>query len=395
MVAAAGSAERIELLDAIRGFALFGILLANIHYWSGWIFMEEKQQLLLAGPEHVQAATFVHKLLIDGKFYSIFSLLFGIGFTLQLERLSKQGAAGLRIYLRRVLVLLAIGIIHVTLIWDGDILTLYALLGLLLPLFFRWSDRALAAGSLTLLLLPLAAVPLFSLLGWAPHDFFYDLGKYLADRLGGNSGDPIGWLRREDAQGYISWVLAGWPYAIGTRLEGWRIPKVLGLMLLGILVGRKIVAGDILRDRRLLWRIFSLGLLVGLPLNIVYATDPSLQQHDVVAVIGTVPLALSYVVAFALAWPRARRGLHILSPAGRMALTNYLSHSLLGIMIFYGVGFGLVGHVGPFEAYGIALAIFAAQLVVSRWWLSHFQQGPMERLWRIATYGSRSRPASD
>lgn len=383
----AAATERIELLDGLRGFAVLGILLANILYWSGWIFMEEKQHLALAGRETVEAHRFLHALLIDGKFYTIFSLLFGIGFSLQLDRLDRRGADGVRIYLRRVLVLLCFGLIHVTLIWDGDILTLYALLGLLLPLFRKWSDRALAIAALTLLLLPLAGAPLFKALGWAPHQYFYDLAPRLAERLGGTPRDLIAWLRREDIQGYASWVLSGWPYAIGTRLEGWRIPKVLGIMLLGMLLGRRLAAPGLLEDRRLLWWTVVAGLLIGLPFSYFYARDAALHQDSAAAVIGTAPLAFAYAAAFALAWARARAFLRWFVPVGRMALTNYLTHSLLGIVIFYGIGFGLVGTVTPFQVYGIAAAIFAAQAAFSRWWLARCQQGPVEQLWRFATYG--------
>jgi uncharacterized protein len=386
--------DRFDLVDALRGFALFGILLANILYWSGWLFMDEPQKLVLASPQAIRWEHFLHNLLIDGKFYTIFSLLFGLGFALQLERLASRGANGVRIYLRRVSILLVIGLLHVTLIWDGDILTLYALLGFVLVLMRGWSSRALTVGAVVLLLLPLAGVPLFDRLGWAPHDYFYQMAERLAVALHGSNEDGVAWLKRGDSWSYISWVLSGWPYAIATRLEGWRIPKVLGIMMLGMVLGRRLTAGTLLEDRRLFWLILVLGLLVGVPFSYAYARGPGLGQDSVAAIVGTAPLAFAYAAAFVLAWPYARRVFGILAAPGRMALTNYLSHSLLGIVIFYGVGFGLVGELGPVAIAAVAVAIFAAQTLISNMWLKRFDQGPMEALWRQLTYGGLRGPSS-
>jgi uncharacterized protein len=116
-----------------------------------------------------------------------------------------------------------------TLIWDGDILTLYALLGLLLPLFRRWSDRALLGAALGLMLLPLPGGPLFKALGWTPEAFFYGLTERMTMAIGAGAAitDPVGWVRG-GFDHYLAWSLTGWPFSIGLRLESWRIPKVLG-----------------------------------------------------------------------------------------------------------------------------------------------------------------------
>jgi uncharacterized protein len=143
--------ERIEILDGLRGFALFGILLANILIFSAWGFMPAEQRLALAGADAVRWQNFFHHVFVDGKFYTIFSLLFGVGFALQLRRLEKRGLDGIAIFQRRLLILLGIGLVHMVLVWDGDILTFYALIGLLLPLFRNWSERALLASAAVLI----------------------------------------------------------------------------------------------------------------------------------------------------------------------------------------------------------------------------------------------------
>lgn len=385
------TAGRIAFLDALRGFALLGIFLANILVFSGWALMTEEARVTLAGPEAVEWQQRLHKMLIDGKFYTLFSLLFGAGFALQLERLTRRGADGLRIYRRRVLVLLGIGLVHSWLIWDGDILTLYALMGLLLPLFYRLSDRALLAWSAILIVaVPIAGAAMVKALSWPADAGLMGLSDRIAISLGATDPkDGVGWLRREDFRGWLSWVVSGPFYAWGLKVMSWRIPKVLGIMVLGIWVGRRLAAGTLLGDRRLLWRVFWAGLIVGAPASIAYGLRPGDMQSDWTSLIGTVPLALAYAAGFALAWPHAQRLLGVFAPAGRMALTNYLLQSVICIAVFYGIGLGQVGYWGPFGFYSFAITVFTAQLLVSAWWLSTHDQGPMEALWRRWTYGSK------
>ncbi len=215
-------------------------------------------------------------------------------------------------------------------------------------------------------------------------------GDSIFNALGGTLDDPVSWLQRKGLYPFWVWTMGGWPYAIATRLESWRIPKLLGIMLIGMVAGRRLAAGTLLEDRKLLWRVFWGGLLVGAPLSILYAVLPDQGQTSAPSLYGTVPEALAYGAGFLLLWPHARRALGLLAPAGRMALTNYLMQSVLGIAIYYGIGFGLIGKVPPPGFYAIAIGIYAFQLAFSRWWLAGHDQGPMERLWRIGTYGRRT-----
>ena len=386
----ATAAERVLVLDALRGFALFGILLANILAWSGWSMATDAQRLAWAGADGVAWQYRFHHLLVDGKFYTLFSLLFGVGFALQLQRLGQAGQDGLRIYRRRVLVLLGIGLVHSFLVWDGDILTLYALLGLLLPAFHRWPARALVWSGLALVFaVPFAGQALFAALGWAPHKALFEFSDAIARAMGADPAPDqiIAWVQREDWRGWAAWVASGPWYSWGLRLEAWRIPKVLGIMLIGMAAGRRLAEGTLLPDRRLLWRVACVGLLVGVPASLVYAWRPGLGQADWPSMIGTLPLALAYAAGFVLAWPSASRWLGVFAAPGRMALTNYLAQSLVGIVVFYGIGFGLVGRLPLWAIYGVALLLFSVQIAASRWCLGRHAQGPMEAVWRRWTYG--------
>ena len=389
MTVATARAERIELLDALRGFALLGILFANMLYWSGWGAMTEEQRIAFAGSDAVTWQYRFHHLLIDGKFYTIFSLLFGTGFALQIARLSSRGVDGLRVYRRRVLILLGIGLVHSVLIWDGDILTLYALLGLVLPIFYQWRERSLLmAAAVLIFLVPVIGAWLFGRLGWEPHQHLFALSNSIAESMGADTSPDkaLAWLRRDDIAGWASWQLSGTPFSWALRVESWRIPKVFGIMLIGLVVGRRLAQGGLLQDRILLRRVLMAGLAIGVPASVVYALTPRLGQADWPSAIGTVPLALAYAAAFVLLWPRARPVLRHFVPVGRMALTNYLTHSVIGLIFFFGIGFGLAGTFRPLAFYGIALLIFTVQTLVSRWWLTGHDQGPMEAFWRRATY---------
>jgi uncharacterized protein len=123
------------------------------------------------------------------------------------------------------------------------------------------------------------------------------------------------------------------------------------------------------------------------PASLAYALMPSQGQTNWPSLLGTVPLAMAYAAAFVLAWPHASRWLGVFTAPGRMALTNYLSQSVINGLVFYGIGLGLAGRLPVWGIYGYAIALFAAQALFSRWWLSRHAQGPMEALWRRWTYG--------
>ena len=385
---ATAGGDRIEILDALRGFALCGILIANLPVFTGWYMMPPDRQAALAAPGAAVLYDQLIKFFVDGKFYTIFSLLFGIGFTLQLDRLEKRGAAGIAVFRRRMLVLLAIGFIHMTFVWQGDILTLYAALGLLLPLFRPWKESSLLALAVFLLAVPLALVPLCAWAGIDLGHWLEGIGLQITRDVGGPLLEsPIAYMESGDWNAFAAWQLSGLPFRIEHLLVTWRVPKVLGIMLLGMVLGRRLIAGTLLTDRKLLLRTLVFGLAIGIPTSLVFALDPMVYQEHWSSVLGTVPLALAYAAGFVLAWPKAKGALGIMAPVGRMALTNYLTHTLLGVLML-GVFFGIAGRLGPLQTTLVALPIIVFQIAFSRWWLARHAQGPMERLWRWGTYGA-------
>lgn len=388
--------QRTELLDALRGFALFGVVWSNYAVLSYWLFMPHDAQAALNGSFLDAPLEAFHSILIDGKFYSIFSMLFGIGFGFFLGK----GSDGLWRFYRRMFILLAIGWIHLRCLWAGDILFLYALLGLVLPLFRKLSDRALLSTAAALILSPIlidAAVvltdarfdPLAPVLRW--HEAREaELGSgtipsFLAAAHGG-------WKELMDATAH------GWSFRFVHLVEGNRPPKVLGLFLIGLWIARRRLFADVQANAVLLRRLCVIGFAVGLPSSVLmwwaeghvgYPPEPSSLLRAVSYAFGVVPLAIAYASGFGLLWSSdAWRGrLLVLAPMGRMALTNYLMQTFIALALFNGVTLGWGTRVSAWQFEALALAVFIVEVVWSRWWLARFRFGPFEWAWRSLTYG--------
>lgn len=389
LIAPADAADRYTEIDALRGFALFGILLANLPVWVGIPIAGERTPELM-GAITPQQFAIVFNGLLDGKFYTIFSALFGLGFSLQLARLEARGADGRNIFLKRMAVLLIFGLIHICLIWPGDILMLYALLGFTLPLFCPLSDRALLALSAVLIFVLPSLLVIFvnnQNPDWAEPLWDWAMSIYKA--AGGTAVSNAEYFN-DLATGGLAELMpraaSEWAFGIVGRIEDWRFLKVLGTMLLGMWAGRALLRGTLIGNRLLLWRVLLVGLAIGAPCNIVYAQQMPHQQSHWSSLAGTAPLGVAYAAAFLLFIPHTPRLRRVLADAGRMALTNYIGTSVVMGLIFYGFGLGMMGTLKIPETYVIGLVFFAFMLVWSRAWLARHRQGPLEWLWRRMTY---------
>lgn len=397
----APASNRFELLDALRGFALFGVVWSNYGALSYWLMLPVAEKALLPGASLDGVLEWFHGVCIDGKFYSIFSLLFGIGFGLFLDK----GRTGHWRFLWRMVVLLGIGWLHMRYIWHGDILLLYAALGLLLPLFRRVPDRALLWIAAMLILSPIAFDGA-KVLTKGAFDPIPPALVHLLDteyeRLVPLIGDaPGAWARYVPNGGVEEWqslLRAAWAWRIDHLFASNRIPKVLGLFLLGLWVARKGVYRDPQAWRPLLVRTLRWGLIVGLPMNVLMywaslhmgsLPDAEGLVNTTGYALGVVPLALAYAAGFTLLWmrPRTQERLALLVPMGRMALTNYLGQSFIGVLLFAGVGLGLGAQLSALGYEAIAFTVFILQLLLSHWWMGRFRYGPFEWLWRSLTYG--------
>jgi len=403
------ASERLDLIDAVRGAALGGILLANLMSFFAADALGAEPRRVMAWGAAGERVLFAVNWLVEGKFYSIFSILFGAGFALQALRAERQGtsrATFQRFFRRRMLVLVLIGLTHMYLLWAGDILTLYGVMGLLLPTLMRLSPVARMGVMLALFAVPLAthAVVVASEGRYDPRPPFAAAAASVRDRLGVAERNTLDLFARGTPGDYWAWNVA---YAVsrpGTYLQSGRPAKVLALFLLGAWLA-SVILPRLHTLGRSLFVTAAVGGTVGLVSSYLYASikmstgstflvsDTGLIQTAAYT-LGTTPLALAYLAVAALAWRTSilRNALAWFVPLGRMALTVYLTQTVVQLALFSSYGLGLAGRVPLVWLPVVAAAILLAQRYACAWWLRRRAQGPAEWLWRRASYGRHLAP---
>jgi uncharacterized protein len=383
------ASKRIDMLDAIRGFALFGILLMNLEAFNGPI-MQSMTGIdpSLRGADRI-ADAFIY-IFVQGKFWTLFSLLFGIGFAIMQDSAARSNQDFRRIYKRRLWALLAIGAVHATLVWEGDILFSYAVAGFVL----LWRMKSDVPPRLSRILMVYCA-PLV-LLAFAGamagnHDDSGNFREMMAEevRYQGHSAYlatlqwRAGYFLLNLGNLVILLPMAVAVFALGVRLhrQGWSRPAMSG--------------GD--GGARLALYCYFSGLALMLA-SIGIAPDVSPVQIDAeFAAVNILNMLAGLLMClgmfFGLRWlwsrPWFQARLALLAPLGRMALSNYLGQSLICTLIFSGYGLGYFQQLPRAWHIPFAIAVIAVQTLFSTWWLARFSMGPVEYLWRWLTYGKR------
>ena len=390
------TSERYVILDALRGFAILGICAANYPEFSLYTFQgkEITDAMPTAGIDRV--LRFLLYFLVDGKFYTLFSLLFGIGFSIIISNAARKGANGFRIFYRRMALLTLIGFLHLMFIWSGDILMLYALLGMCLPLLRNVSDRGLLRTAAFFLLLPIAVDAVTQVLGVSlSAPAVREQWRY-CDRYGITEENFGYWLR--DATSYgdmFKFLIQGAWVRVQEFVDGNRYFKVFGLFVLGFYIGRNRMYADLAARKPLLRRVTVIGLAAGLPLSLLYAWSCMNGHplgnavHTAIYTVSVYPLGLAYMCGMCLIYLR-HKDLAVwrrLAYPGRMALTNYIGQSVIGALLFYGIGLGLGASFGLVQTELIVAGVYLFQMAFSRVWLRFFRFGPLEWIWRMLTYG--------
>jgi len=397
------SGERVQELDVLRGVVLFAVFFLNMIDFA--VDMSTDAQLAALPTAALDQVLYeIAYWLVDDKSITLFAFLFGLGFELQLRRMLARGADFRRLYLRRLSFLLGLGLVHRTFFWTWDILHVYALAGFALFALRDVGSRALLIGGA---LLTIAADPVFTL-------FLEYTG------LGGWHGlpDPATdavLLARQHllvAGDYPAIVADFARYDwVDSLLRGTLFDMfffALGRFMLGAWVGER----GWFRDCRAYLPGFRRVLMLGLPVGLlgeglaraieIHSRGEALEWLGFGVHVTSLPvLAAGYAAAVVVAFatPLGRRLLAPFAHPGRMALTNYVSQSLLCGFVFSGVGpgLGLLGSIGVSAVIPIVIALYALQVLASRFWLERFRFGPLEWLWRGFTYGELPelrRPAS-
>jgi uncharacterized protein len=387
---------RIEIIDVLRGFTLLGIILVHFaeQYYAGPA--PEKYNnftIKFLGDEIITAFIGIF---ISGKFYMIFSFLFGLSFFIQLTK-SDSGAAFFVRFFWRLVILFAIGLLH-HLHYRGDILTIYAMLGVGLLIFYKLPDKLLLILALCLTInLPSAVVR----------------GVQALQATGQQTQNPFS-MDDAASEKYFDTVKSGsygeilkanlneMDYKYQFQVESGRIYITLGLFLLGLYAGRKDVF-EKWRERlpffknvmkRSLWTLlglvlFALAFFGGAELAKIKL--PDIVQWTVGGLIYDVfnlALAVIYVAGIVLLFQKEKWNMRLMIfyEVGRMGLTTYLMQTFFGMLLFFSVGFGLLGEIGALGSVAIGIVIFIVQIYFSKWWLARFRYGFFEWLWRSATY---------
>ena len=393
--------ERIELLDIIRGFALLGILMANMAYFSTpAIYFELLGKKLWTGIWDTTTASFIN-FLIQGKFYSIFSFLFGLGFAIFFERAKERTAKPVLLFYRRLFILLIIGLAHLFLIWHGDILVTYAILGFLLPLFFNRTPKTLIKWAISLFSVYLIFLALMMGL--------IELGKIFNEDVITGALQPF-YSKLENliensyqayGQGTFSEIMAQRAsdaiFAINQIFVG--IFVIYPLFLFGLYAGKKKIFQNIEANLALIRKIWIWSLIIGLAMSVVKFVFKSLMGaefysfytviHSGAAIFGDTGLCFFIMTSIILLSQKGKwlMKLKPLAYIGRMALSNYLLQSIVCTTVFYSFGLGLYGKVGAALGLVLTIAIFTVQIYLSKYWFKYFRFGPVEWLWRCLTYG--------
>lgn len=394
------SSERFVILDVLRGFALLGIVIANFPEFSLYTFMSAEDTALLPFSAADRYVRYLLYFFIDGKFYTIFSLLFGIGFSIILENVAKRGGNAMRIFYRRMIVLAFIGALHLMFIWSGDILLLYALLGMLLPLFRKLSDRILLTVAAVLLFIPVVIDFLCEATRTDLSAPVVQMQRMYCARFGITDDNFAYWLR--DASSYrevFQFLIQGALVRVQEFIDGNRYFKVLGLFIIGFYIGRQHLYARLEEKRMWLKKIFGAGFFIGVPVSVLYAYSSmnshpwGLSVHSLLYFFGVYPLAFAYIsgVCMLLIKYSDLSVFHWFTAPGRMALTNYIGQSVIGILLFYGIGLGLGAGIGLSFVVLIAAGVWIMQAIISRVWLHYCQFGILEWIWRMLTYGKTFR----
>jgi len=383
--------SRIAVVDVLRAFALFGIIIT--HSGNGFLSGRPPKPGFMAFTPLDQWVDTITRLFFVGKFFTIFSFLFGLSFAIQLANAARKGDSFSGRFTWRLVLLALIALVHGA-FFSGDILIVYAVLGLLLVPVQKLNTKVLATVAVVLVL----NVPGL-ILGLARANVSTPPpSATLSAAPAGSSPQRQFDIKQQGTVGELVYLnlTESLPGKVDFQIRTGRLWMTYGLFLLGLCAGRMQLFEDSGANRMFFRRLIiatgTVALITTVIATLKPAAPPSSNLTDVLATFSfSVQQASLSAVYLGLVtlwfWRQPARGLlPQLAPMGRMGLTTYLLQTVFGLTLFYGIGFGMLGHLGTAAAVAAGVAFFAVQIVLSRWWMTHFSMGPVEWLWRSLTY---------
>lgn len=378
---------RIDVVDALRGFAVMAImLLHNIEHFNFYSFPEVTSDFMKVLDKGIWETLFF---LFSGKAYAIFALLFGLSFFIQMNNQEKKGKDFRLRFMWRLVLLFCIGCVNAA-FFPGEILVLYSLVGFVLIPVCKLNNKTVLVIAVFLMLQPLEWGKFFY--GMFNPDYVREVELWRV-----HSAKMYPFLAESDFWAMIKSNL--WDGQLFSILWAWdygRICQTASLFMLGMLIGRKGFFHR-LEENKLFWqRTLLIAAVCFVPLYFMTASIPGMFESKVMS--GSLNTILSslrnfsfmcvLVALFVFLWQivSVNKVLKFLAPYGKMSLTNYLTQSLAGSFIYYGYGLGMYAVLGITASFGVGILMFLVQITFCHWWLKKYKQGPFEWLWRKATW---------
>jgi len=383
------SKNRIDLLDIYRGFAILGIFVVNIVIMNS-TFLNQDEFAKQWTSNIDQISTKILQLFFYTKFFPIFSLLFGLGISMQALKLFDKNQLSFSFFARRMFILFLIGVFHISFLWSGDVLNLYAIIGIFTTLLIRKSNKLILVLSTIFLLFPFydqLFEYIFNLVNFRPESYLKDYTGASVNEIIRN-GTYIQGIKLRLLE-YLSNV---------PMLFGFLAPIAISMFLLGLYLGKNKVYESLdlfiqkIKKPILLitiltniYRITFLFILVKLE---IFSFEIYRETFIKLMVLCDVAMGLFYL--WVIGWlyfnTKWKMILLPLKYAGRMALTNYIMQSFIGLILFSSIGFKLYETLSPSQTLTTAILVFVFQVILSKIWLTYFKFGPLEWVWRCLTY---------
>ena len=382
--------NRVEILDVIRGFAILGIIIANIQSWSGYKFIPFETLQSLDYYSINDSIKYYFTFIIDTKFYTLFSMLFGIGFYIQFAKQKNNQAEFMPMYRKRLWFLIMFGAIH-SFFWSGDILMIYGLVGLVFIMFRNLKEKTMLILAFIFYYIYLVYDIIFAL-------FIPEMATVTATAYKTYPDiSPVDVTAAFQNGSFLEVLQMNWHnlyYRYLDLIPSGRLTKLLALFLLGYYLMSINYFTTYARSVKLLFALIILGvgieyiaLEIGGSMS-VYSQDLTNVLYKIVSATGQIFLALSYISILAILDEISffKKFFHLFAYVGRMSFTNYLMHTFLGFLIFYPFFGGLFGTMGLLEISVLAILLYSFQILFSFLWLKFFAFGPLEWIWRCLTY---------
>ncbi|MBS4743236.1 hypothetical protein B9G52_06050 [Bacillus safensis] len=371
--------ERVHFLDIVRGFALMGIILVNY-----FLIVDSAKGF------DMQSNDVFHNVVnwfASGKFITLFSFLFGVGFMIFMDRAAQKVDSPNKLFARRLTILLGFGLLHLTFVWIGDILAYYAVAGFLLLFFYKRTAKTIGYWLITLFVIQLLT-PFFTML--------------LSTISSGSSGKPDFAdfeLTSHNSLTYLASISDRWTDMVTMASGSFStVYSMFFMFLLGVYFVKMEFFKNMEAKKAIwnrIWVIFAIAFLITQGSTIITAVNPfentlwmniasALEQN------GGLTGSMFYMSTLAMLFlhvPQLRGALMVFTKVGRMSLTCYLLHSIIGTMLFLKYGAGLADYLQPAGTFMIGLGVYVFIVLFSTLWLKRFKYGPMEFIWRQLTYG--------